>query len=57
MNTAVVQTLKGLPRIHSLFVFAGRKGAHMNDLRSTGRNIKKAKIENFHWDDLRHIRR
>jgi integrase len=34
MNAAVVQTLKALPRrIHSPFVFAGRKaGAHMNDL-------------------------
>ncbi|MFN8008417.1 MAG: site-specific integrase [Terriglobia bacterium] len=57
MNDAVVQTLKGLPRrIHSPFVFAGRKeGAHMNDLPKYWEEyLKKAKIENFHWHDLRH---
>lgn len=57
MNAAVVQTLKALPRrIHSPFVFAGRKaGAHMNDLPKYWEEyLKKAKIENFHWHDLRH---
>ena len=57
MNAAVMQTLKGLPqRIHSPFVFAGRKsGAHMNDLPKYWEEyLKKAKIESFHWHDLRH---
>lgn len=57
MNAVVVQTLKALPRrIHSPFVFAGRKaGAHMNDLPKYWEEyLKKAKIENFHWHDLRH---
>ena len=57
MNAAVVQTLKALPRrIHGPFVFADRKaGAHMNDLpRYWEEYLKKAKIENFHWHDLRH---
>jgi integrase len=57
MNAAVVQALKTLPRrIHSPFVFAGRKAeAHMNDLPKYWEEyLKKAKIENFHWHDLRH---
>ncbi len=51
MNAAVVQTLKALPRrIHSPFVFAGRKaGAHMKlTFRGTGRNIsRKRKSKTF----------
>ena len=59
MNEVVIQTLQSLPRmLHNPYVFYGRNcGDRLrNGIKNTDwkRYLKEAKIENFHWHDLRH---
>jgi len=58
MNASVVQALKSLPRrIHSpLSLQDGRQALTCNDFPKYWEEyLKKAKIGNFHWHDLRHV--
>ena len=58
-NDVVIQTLQSLPRmLHNPYVFNGwNRGERLkNGIKNTDwkRYLKKAKIENFHWHDVRH---
>ena len=57
MNKTVEQSFARLPRrINNPFVFSGRKpGGRLLDLPNDWEDfLQKAKIEDFHWHDLRH---
>jgi site-specific recombinase XerD len=57
MNEAVEQSFACLPRrINNPFVFSGRKpGGRLLDLPNDWEDfLQRAKIEDFHWHDLRH---
>ena len=57
INKTVEQSFARLPRrINNAFVFSGRKpGGRLLDLPNDWEEfLQKAKIEDFHWHDLRH---
>lgn len=52
---SVLKAWKDQPGIKSIYVFAGPDGQPMHDMRSSWESIlKRAKITNFRWHDLRH---
>ena len=57
MRPVIIETLKTLPRmINNGYVFYGHmKGERLKDIPKEWESwLKQAKIENFHWHDLRH---